>query len=313
MNLEVCLPPDLRGPETRITRVAAGLSGAGVYRIDANGRSFVLKIARQTEPLDNWRRKTHIQQLASFAGLAPAVIHLDEERRAVVSTFVVDRSFPAYFRDPVTHNAALTLLGKTLRRVHDLTLPPDAVAGDPREHLATIWSELATNFALPVFAGEAVERVLAEKAPPRHRATVLSHNDVNPSNLVYDGENLLLLDWETAAPNDPFYDLAAISVFSRMDEGTCLKMLAAYDGEPVPALPPGFSYNRRLVAVLCGTVFLRLARQNGHAGATGGETLDSMLSLGAFFQRLQSGSVSAATADGQWKFGMALLKEGDAL
>ena len=33
MNLEACLPTDLRGPSTTITRVAAGLSGAGVYRI----------------------------------------------------------------------------------------------------------------------------------------------------------------------------------------------------------------------------------------------------------------------------------------
>ena len=108
------------------------------------------------------------------------------------------------------------------------------------------------------------------RRPPASARRSSSHNDVNPTNLVYDGEKLLLLDWETAGPNDPFYDLAAIAVFLRMDEGTCLRLLAAYDGEPVAELPARFAYNRRLVAVLCGTAFLHLARHGGHAGATGG-------------------------------------------
>jgi thiamine kinase-like enzyme len=41
----------------------------------------------------------------------------------------------------------------------------------------------------------------------------LSHDDVNPTNLVYDGNRLLLLDWDNAGKNEPMYDLATISVF----------------------------------------------------------------------------------------------------
>jgi aminoglycoside phosphotransferase (APT) family kinase protein len=166
---------------------------------------------------------------------------------------------------------------------------------------------------VPAFVDDAVRRVLSEEAPPRERALVLCHNDVNPSNLVYDGENLLLLDWETAGVNDPFYDLAAISVFARMDEATCRTMLAVYDGEPVSALPARFAYNRRLLAVLCGAMFLRLARQSGHAGATGAETLDTTPSLGDFYQRMRAGELHVATGDGKWWFGLALMKESFAL
>ena len=313
MSLEACLPADLRGPTTTITRIAAGLSGAGVYRVEAAGQAFVLKISGEGEPLAGWRRKLHIQQLAANAGLAPRVIHVDEARRAVMSAFVVDRSFPAFYGDPRTREAALAQLGRTVRRVHELPLPPDADSKDPREFLATIWSGLWANFALPAFVGDAVQRVLTEEAPAAERAPVLSHNDVNPTNLVYDGEKLLLLDWETAGPNDPFYDLAAISVFLRMDEATCLRLLAAYDGAPVSSLPARFAYNRRLVAVLCGAAFLHLARQSGHAGATGEETLDSTPSLGDFYQRMRAGSLSLATGEGQWWFGLALVKESFAL
>ena len=142
---------------------------------------------------------------------------------------------------------------------------------------------------------------------------MLSHNDVNPTNLVFDGEKLLLLDWETAGRNDPFYDPATISVFARMDEGACQRMLSTYDGAPVTRLPERFIYNRRLVAVLAGAMFLHLARLSGHAGATGTETLDATLSLGDFYQRIRAGTLNVGTGDGQWLFGLSLLKDSFAL
>jgi hypothetical protein len=55
VSLEACLPADLRGPTTTITRIAAGLSGAGVYRVEDAGQAFVLKIAGEGEPLAGWR------------------------------------------------------------------------------------------------------------------------------------------------------------------------------------------------------------------------------------------------------------------
>jgi aminoglycoside phosphotransferase (APT) family kinase protein len=238
---------------------------------------------------------------------------VDEARRAVVSAFVVDRSFPALYGDPRTRQVALEQLGRMLRRVHDLPLPPGAESRQPLDLLTMLWSGPLSTVPLPAFTGEAVQRMLSEEAPARDRDPVLSHNDVNPTNLVYDGENLLLLDWDTAGPNDPLYDLAAISVFLRMDEGTCRTLLAAHDGKSVSALPVRFAYFRRLVAVLCGVAFLHLAARSGPVGASGKETLESTPSLADFYQRLRTGAVNIASADGQRSFGFALLKESFAL
>jgi aminoglycoside phosphotransferase (APT) family kinase protein len=312
-TLEEYLPDDLRGPATAIARIAAGLSGAGVYRVETGGRVFVLKISNDSEPLGSWRRKRDIQQLAANAGLAPRIVHVDESRRAVVSDFVVDRSFFAVYGNPSTRDVALAQLGRTLRRVHELPLPSDAATTDPRAILAGMWSALDATGALPTFVGDAVRRELATDAPPCGRATVLSHNDVNPTNLVYDGENFLLLDWDVAAPNDRFYDLAAISVFLRMDEDTCRKLLAAHDDQPVAALPARFAYDRRLVAVLCGTMFLHLAGQNGFAGPADVPILESAPSLGDCYQRMRAGELNPAAADGQWWFGIGLIKDSVAM
>ena len=306
---EECLPPPLRGPGTTIARVGAGLSGAGVWRVDAAGQTFVLKVATDGEPLAAWRAKLQVQTLAAAAGVAPAVVHADEARRAILSAFVVDRSFPAFWVHPNTRDAALALLGRTIRRVHALPPPPDVVAKDPRVFLAELWSGM-TAASLPSFVAGTVERVLAEEPPASTRAPVLAHNDVNPSNLAYDGERLVLLDWDVAGINDPLHDLATIAVFLRMDEPTCRALLAAYDDAPlVDALPARFDYRRRLVAAFAGTMLLHLARLRGHAGARGDETLLATLSLGDFYARMRAGTLTPATPDGQWLFGLALVKE----
>ncbi|CAN5683842.1 hypothetical protein BH11MYX3_BH11MYX3_43280 [soil metagenome] len=304
-DLDAYLPAELRGPTTAITRIAAGLSGACVYRVDAAGNELVLKVSGEDEPLEVWRRKVQIQQLAATAGLAPRVIHADEQRRAVLSAFVVNRSFPMLFGNPATRDAAVILLGTLLRRVHDLPLPPGAEATDPLELVNSVWSMLA-GFAVPAFVRGAVQRMLAEEPPARDRALVLSHNDVNPSNVIYDGEHLLLLDWDTAAPNDPLFDLAAISVFLKMDDATCLRLIAVHDDAPISALPARFTYCQRLVAVMCGTAFLHLAQRQGHPGGT--PTFDEAPGVADIHQRIRAGTLNLASAEGQWSFGLALVK-----
>lgn len=305
MDLDACLPEHLRGPTTTITRVSTGLSGAGVYRVEAAGQACVLKVSVGDEPLDVWQLRASIQRSAASAGVAPRVIHVDEARRAIVSELVVDRSFPAYLMTPATRDAALAQLAETIRRLHELPVPPRAAPANPRGFLIAISGALA-GFAMPGFVVEAIARGIAEEPPASDRPPVLSHNDVNPSNLVFDGERVLLVDWDTAAPNDPYYDLAAASVFLRMDEPTCKALLGAYDRAFVSELPPRFAYDRRLVAVLCGALFIHLARTLGHPG--GGIMVDAAPSLLDCYARMRTGELALASPEGKWWFGLALVK-----
>ena len=142
MDLLTYLPAALQRPTTTISRISAGLSGAGVYRVDAAGQTLVLKVTSADVPIADWSRTLHVLRLASEAGLAPRIIHADETRRAVLSEFVVDRSFAALYGDPRTHDAALALLGKTLRGVHNIPVSEDMTVADPRSVLVSTWSRL---------------------------------------------------------------------------------------------------------------------------------------------------------------------------
>lgn len=302
---EACLPEQLRAASTKISRIGRGLSGAGVYRVESGGQVYVLKVAAETEPLDAWRRRLAMQRLAAEAGLAPRVVHHDETRRAVVTEHVTDRGFMARLGDPRTRGAAIDLLGQTLRRVHALPLPEGAAGQDPRETFAPVWAGLA-DFPLPMFARAAIDRVRAEPPPPSDRPLVFSHNDPNPSNLVFDGERLLLLDWDAAGPNDPFFDLAAVALFLRLDDATAARLIAAHDAAPAAALPQRFRYSRRLVAALCGTMAFQLARRAGHRG--GELRAEQAPTLRDVHSSMSAGTLGLNTPEGLWAFALALVQ-----
>jgi aminoglycoside phosphotransferase (APT) family kinase protein len=301
VTLAACLPAHLRGPDTTITRIAMGFSGAAVYRVEAGGQTFVLKVTDRTAPIETWRRLVRIHELAARASLAPSIIHVDEEQRAVVSAFVVDKSFAALYHNPHTRDIALDLAARTLKGVHQIPAA-DSEYRDPLEFLSTIWSAMAHDAGTPSFARDAIRHLLDEEPPPLDRDMALSHNDVNPTNLRYDGERVLLLDWDVAALNDPLYDLATIAMFFRMDDSACRRLLAVYDGAPSSAIPERFIYNRRLVAVLCGAAFM--------GGTHGAETLEDTPPLGEIYRRMMSGALDLAAPEGRRAFGLALIKEG---
>ena len=308
-ELRDCLPAALRSKATSITRVAAGLSGAGVFRVEADGRAFVLKRSSTTDPIESWRARLAIQQQAADAGIAPTIVHVDESRRAVLSEFVEDRSFPALLTNPGTRGDAIELLARMLRTVHELPMPADAPRSDARAFLATTWDAVRGRSALPAFVGAIIERAIASEPPPPAPLPVVSHNDVNPSNLRFDGERLMLLDWDACGVQEPLYDLATIALFFRMDDESCRRLLGAYEGRAIAEIPARFTYDRRIIGALCGAMFLMLATRDATPVLTGGETLETMPTLAEFYQRMRAGELSPATADGQRMFAMAMLRE----
>ena len=273
MCLAACLPEALR--DQPITRVGVGQSGAGVYTV---GASHILKVSPAL--------KLEVLRAAAAAGVAPALVHVDEARNAIVMERVADPFPPLMMRDP---QRAVALLGQTLRRVHDLPVPPGEPA-DPRGVLAGLMLP-----ELPSWARETIDRALELRPPPRG-ALVFSHNDVNPSNLALAGDRLVLFDWDTASPNDATWDLATVAMFLRLSDDACTALCRAHGDVTVD---DRFVYERRLVAALCGALFITLAKQTFE---------DPGLSMAECHQRMRTGALSLATPEGRWAFGLALVK-----
>ncbi len=167
-------------------------------------------------------------------------------------------------------------------------------------------AELAA-FTVPAFVRAAIDRVLQEAWPPGRRPLVTSHNDVNPSNLAFDGERLLLLDWDMAGPHDPFHDLATAAMFLSRSDGVRVdrrpRRRAA--GPAARRVRPRATV-RRFVAALCATIFLHLAQRAGHPG--GDLPADPAPTLLDVYGLMSTGELAPNTAQGAWSFALALVR-----
>ncbi|MEO7360052.1 MAG: phosphotransferase, partial [Gemmatimonadaceae bacterium] len=153
------------------------------------------------------------------------------------------------------------------------------------------------------------QQIVNESAPEPDRAVVLCHNDMNPTNIMYDGARLLLFDWQTTALNDPYYDLGTLAMFLRMDEAAMRQLLSAYDNAAVTVVPPRLKYFRRVSAVLSGSAFLNGARLRGYRLSEDELVIDDTPTLGDIYAELRTGRLNLGLPEAQWRFGLALLRE----
>jgi len=298
-------PRILHVDETRRAVVSEHVSDRGYPMLLANPASRANAIAQLGATL----RRLHAIALPASVASSPANSNVPPTPPAPAAPTALAPTAAA----PRSSSPRMRTAPVPLAAASPVALSPTApsLASSPRDALEFLRVSLE-RFPLAAFARDVIDRVLAETPPPSDRALVLSHNDVNPTNLAYDGDRLILLDWDVAGANDPFYDLAAVAVFFLFDEATCSALIAAHDAAAPAALPPRFLYMRRLVATVCGAMMVHLARQAGHPGAPD-TTLESTSSLPDFYARLRAGAIDISSSEGRWQFGLALLKTATSL
>jgi aminoglycoside phosphotransferase (APT) family kinase protein len=198
-----------RAPLEAIQPLTGGAS-ATTFRIDVAGRPYVLRLEGERSAIRDPDRTFPCLEAAAAAGIAPAVRHLDRAQGVVI----VDFHAPVPLGDyPGGAPALCAELGRMMARVQALPAFPRfadyayllrAMLGYVRD------STLFAPGLLDAHA-EAFE-TLAAAYPWGAEPRVASHNDLNPRNLIFDGVRLWLIDWETAFRNDPFVDLAQITI-----------------------------------------------------------------------------------------------------
>ncbi|HEV2652808.1 MAG TPA: phosphotransferase [Rhizomicrobium sp.] len=190
-----------------IAPLSGGASGAYIFRVRSGARQVLLRIEGIPSPLRNPHQYVSMQ-IASDAGIAPRLLYVNETDRVAVMDVIEERPL----RDFPGGQAALSeALGQLLRRLQATPAFPQFVDyGD-------IVSRL---FAHVVRTGLFADGLLAPHvAKLEHIRTTLawdqaslvsSHNDANPRNILFDGNRLWLIDWESAYRNDPLVDVAVM-------------------------------------------------------------------------------------------------------
>ncbi|HEX5046248.1 MAG TPA: phosphotransferase [Gammaproteobacteria bacterium] len=194
-------------PPDELRAVAGGASGALTYRVEAAGKSYLLRMETRRGPLRN-PHQYECMRIAAEAGIAPALRHVDADAGVAVMDFVQPQPHGDYPDGPSALARDLGRLAARLQKTR--AFPP--LANFPRA-VERIFgfvrgSQLFSSGLLDAHAA-GFERVRAAYHWDESALTS-SHNDPNPQNVIFDGERLWLVDWETAYRNDPLTDVAIL-------------------------------------------------------------------------------------------------------
>ncbi|AKV00912.1 aminoglycoside phosphotransferase [Labilithrix luteola] len=306
-DLLALLPEDRVGVVDQLEPINIGLSGAGVWAVHASRGEYILRIQSPELNESAFLQHLRVQRRAAEAGVAPEVVHVDEGARAVVSQRVSGMPMGAALGNPTQRERLFASIVDRLRTLHSL----DATgieASSPLAYARKAWEAARGRPGFPGWAAslaptfDAIGKTL--DADPR---SVVSHNDVNPTNVMWDGTQTWLIDWDVAALGHPYYDLATLALFLRLEDGAALDLAALHDGAPLDEKSrASFRALRTLVGLLTGFTFLGLVDDLNVRPAK--ERSDAP-TLTDVYAAMRARELDPQTAFGQASMGLALLAE----
>jgi hypothetical protein len=195
-------------PLTALQPVTGGASGALIYRIEIDRKPYLFRMEMRRSPFRNPHQYV-CMQTAVDAGIAPPVHHLDPVEGIVIMDFMPQRPLTEYPGGPM---ALARGLGRLIARLQATPVFPEL-----RDYLVILDRMLGFIRGSNMFAAGLLDAHAAgferirKVYPWNPSALVSSHNDPNPRNIIFDGERLWLIDWETAFRNDPLTDVAIVA------------------------------------------------------------------------------------------------------
>ena len=214
------------GQEVTIEPLGGGITNRN-FKVDADGRSFVLRIGgKDTELLGIDRAAEHAaSRIAADLGLGPEVVAFIEPEGYLVTKYV----------DGEVGKVDIARVGAALRRLHDGPAFPGRF-----DSFGVVETYRVTAQEHGVGVPSTYERAkeLADQIERRrgHASLRPCHNDLLNANFIDDGVRLVLVDWEYAGMGDPFFDLGNFAVNHELTEESERTLLSAYGSDDAAAL-----------------------------------------------------------------------------
>lgn len=287
-----------------VEQLAGGLSTSVVYKIVVHGKPYILKIILKPDAFNDPIRHCTCINLAAQAGVAPFVYYANEDGVSITD-FIEAKPLPK----PLKTDHLIELAG-IVQAIHSASNFPPLV-----NYLAGIdgfIQPFKASQLLPEKATQEHFKYYAEiqKAYPRHDPDrVPSHNDLNPRNLLFDGQRIWVVDWEAAFQNDRYVDLAIVANHCVATEAQEEIYLKAYFGDALDDYKRArFFLMRQVCLMFYAMSFMRFATVLQAQNRVIDDRMETVR-YRDFTAQIASGAVSLASAEGQFLYAKVLLNE----
>jgi aminoglycoside phosphotransferase (APT) family kinase protein len=237
-----------------LQQLRGGVSGALILRFGVRKRDYVLRIEPERIALQDCQRGFSCMTTAAAVGVAPAVHYSDPATGLSIMDFVPSRPLGQHPDGPVGVVRALGKLTAKLR-----SSPPFPIIDYP-ELIENVMISLTKSghFASGQLDRHAEGLALIRAALPWDSSSLVSsHNDPNVRNILFDGEQVWLVDWELAWRNDPLVDLAILTTeVAERPELEEILLKAAFGAAPDRRLRARLSVIRLLTRLFYGCIVL---------------------------------------------------------
>lgn len=183
---------------------------------------MVLRLNGADSMIPNCDRSNEINiwQAASKKGIAPPLLHVDEQQRFLVNAYIQNSTPSEAPFDESFVNQAIELL----KNCHQLDV--DATTIDYISHIEQYW-DIIESKKIPVATSLRKQRdpmrQLLEEILNSDALTGLCHHDPVVANFVGNMEKLYLVDWEYAAHGLLVMDFAALATEWKLGDKVILE------------------------------------------------------------------------------------------
>jgi len=220
---------DVKGLKTSF--LAGGITNQN-YKVVNGDESFVVRLVGvDTELLGVNREAERLANtVAGEMGIAPEVIYFIEPENCLVTRFIDGRPLPA---EEIGQPENIRRVVGQLKKVH--ALPEIETEFYPTQFVRE-GTQTAQRYDVPMpedfdWLMERLDEIEAAINPQRSNFR-LCHNDLLNANFLVNGnDEIIILDWEYAGMNDPYFDLGNFSAHHEFSDDQDDLLLSAYFGE----------------------------------------------------------------------------------
>lgn len=289
-----------------LSPVTGGLSGARLFRLEAEGRAWLLRIDGARDVFRDPIRWHRCMRAAAEAGLAPAVRHADPDSGVTITAFVDGRPLAEGYEAP--RATMISAAGDLVRQLHATPAFPPLV--DYMDGMAAVIGQLRATGLIAdraldaeLSGYEALDRAYRGLRPEQ----VSSHNDLNPRNILHDGSRLWLIDWESAFLADRYVDLASLANVMVRDTTELGLLTEAYFGRAATEAEAARLFLARQVNhVFYGVIFLSGAAAERPGDSITPEAIEA--DLADIHQSLAEGRFDLDAWESRIAYGLARLR-----